>query len=103
MKCRNVCTLLSLTVISMIVVLNSLGQTLKPGQPPMHPTQPSQPVSPKPIPITGACGAEPRTARDTSARTTGSDCTINTDSTTRATFPIQSTSATQFQSTASVH
>jgi len=39
MKYKNVWTLLSLTVMSMIVILNSPGQILKPGRPPMYPAQ----------------------------------------------------------------
>src|SRR5450759_1904476 len=53
MKSKTVRTLLSLTIMSMIVVLNSPGQTLKPGRPPMQPIQPapSQPAPPQPMPV----------------------------------------------------
>src|SRR5664279_2841579 len=50
MKSKNMRTLLSLTVMSMIVVLNTPGQTLKPGRPPLQPTQPTQPVPTQPVP-----------------------------------------------------
>src|ERR1035437_1030905 len=53
MKSKTVRTLLSLTIMSMIVVLNSPGQTLKPGRPPMQPIQPapSQLAPPQPAPV----------------------------------------------------
>ena len=53
MKSKTVRMLLSLTIMSMIVVLNSPGQTLKPGRPPMQPIQPApsqpMPVIPEPV------------------------------------------------------
>src|ERR1035437_6997520 len=53
MKIKTLRMLLSLTIMSMIVVLNSPGQTLKPGRPPMQPIQPapSQPAPPQPMPV----------------------------------------------------
>src|ERR1039458_9619286 len=52
MKSKNVRMLLALTIISMIVVLNTPGQTLKPGRPPMLPQPgPSQPVPTQPAPV----------------------------------------------------
>ena len=54
MKNKNMWTLLSsLAVMSMLVVLNTSGQTLKPGRPPMYPTQPgptqTAPTQPAPV------------------------------------------------------
>jgi hypothetical protein len=48
MNNKNMRTLLALMVMCMIVVLNTSGQTLKPGRPPMYPPQPgpTQPVVP---------------------------------------------------------
>jgi hypothetical protein len=53
MKSKNVRTLLSLTIMSMIVVLNIPGQIIKSVQPPGQPTQPatSQPAPTQPVPI----------------------------------------------------
>ena len=53
MKNKNICTLLSLAIMSLIVVLNVPGQTFKSVQPPMQPSQPAlaqQPVPMKPMP-----------------------------------------------------
>jgi hypothetical protein len=53
MKSKNVRTLLSLTIMSMIVVLNVPGQILKPVQTPIQPSQPApsqQPAPMKPMP-----------------------------------------------------
>jgi hypothetical protein len=48
MKRKIVRTMLSLTIMNMIVVLNLQGQTFKPGPPPIQPTQPVA-VIPTPI------------------------------------------------------
>src|ERR1019366_3482673 len=53
MKSKTVRTLLSLTIMSMIVVLNTPGQTLKPERSPMQPIQPVplQSAPPQPMPV----------------------------------------------------
>src|ERR1035441_7712873 len=53
MKSKNVRMLLSLTIMSMVVVLNIPGQTLTPVRPPVQPIQPApaQPMPAKPAPV----------------------------------------------------
>jgi hypothetical protein len=48
MKSKIVRTMVSLTIMNMIVVLNMQGQAFKPGPPPLQPPQPGQiqPVQP---------------------------------------------------------
>ena len=61
MKSKNVRMLLLLTIMSMIVVLNVPGQTLKSGPPPVQPTQPAptQPVPTQPAPTQPVVPTQP--------------------------------------------